>query len=98
MKARNCFGKLTLGALIGIGIGYWIATDPKRRRKIGRFITDAENKVNDVKDGIVERYEGIKDMVRGGFGCDLPDDDLIDEIDIIVAEVTPEVDVEKKKK
>ncbi|GEM_PF-4851553 len=61
MKTRYYVGGLALGALIGVGIGYWIATDPVKRRKINRFVRNAEDKIEDVKDNLVDKFENIKD-------------------------------------
>lgn len=100
MKTKHYLGGLTLGALIGVGIGYWIATDPKKRRKIGRFINDVEDKFVDVKDGLVEKYEDIKGKVFSTCGCgcedDLTDDDRAEIEAIIIAEAIQKDDATKE--
>lgn len=90
MKTGNYFGGLVVGTLIGVGIGYWIATDPVKRRKINRFINEVEDKFEDVKEKIME----AKDNLVSSCGCGASDEDFLVEA-IIAAE---EADLDNSKK
>lgn len=52
MKASYYLGGLALGLIIGGGIGYMVATDPKKRRKINRMLTEINEKVTDISDKV----------------------------------------------
>jgi hypothetical protein len=56
MKTTCNFGSLLLGALIGGAVAYFVASDPKRRAMVQRFMDDlggsVEEKINEVKDFI----------------------------------------------
>jgi hypothetical protein len=45
MKAGYYLGGLTLGLIVGAGIGYLIASDPERRAKVQGFFDEVEDKV-----------------------------------------------------
>jgi hypothetical protein len=45
MKAGYYLGGLTLGLLVGAGIGYIIASDPEKRAKVQGFFDEVEDKV-----------------------------------------------------
>ena len=62
MKASYFLSGLALGVLAGGAIGYLIASDPRKRAKIQRFIDDVgetlEEKVEDVKAKLLGTHEG----------------------------------------
>ena len=49
MKAAYCLGGLTLGLIVGVGVGYKIASNPRNRVKIKSFLNDVERQVKDVE-------------------------------------------------
>ena len=57
MKTGYYLGGLALGLILGGSIGYLIATDPKKRRKINDFFSDLNDKVTDLG----EKVKFVKD-------------------------------------
>lgn len=57
MKAVYCLGGLALGLIVGAGVGYVIASDPKKKEKIDGFFDDVSDKVNDLGEKVVRKYK-----------------------------------------
>lgn len=79
MKASYYLGGLALGLIVGSVVGYAIATDPKKRRKINSFLNDVNDKVDD-----------LKERVKATVGCcceeELTDEEISEIESILNAE------------
>jgi hypothetical protein len=62
MKSSNLLGSLALGVLIGGGIGYLIASDPKKKEKVQGFIDNVEGKMNETVAKIKTKLKGAEEL------------------------------------
>jgi uncharacterized membrane-anchored protein YhcB (DUF1043 family) len=56
MKASYYVSGLALGTLIGAGIGYLIASDPKKRAKIQHFLDNVEEKIEEKVEHVKAKF------------------------------------------
>ena len=87
MKAGYFLGGLALGVIIGGGVGYLVASDPRKKAKIDDFLADVGDKVADLG----EKVNDIGDKVKAGLGLDYCDNLTEEEIIEIEAALAAEM-------
>ena len=63
MKVGYYLGGLALGLIIGGGIGYLIASDPKKKTRIDDFLGDVGDKSNNFSEKIKAELEHCYDSL-----------------------------------
>ncbi|GHT48887.1 hypothetical protein FACS189440_13500 [Bacteroidia bacterium] len=56
MKASYYLSGLALGVLIGGGLGYLIASDPKKKAKIQHFLDNVEEKIGEKVEKVKAKF------------------------------------------
>ena len=52
MKTGYCLSGLALGLLVGVGVGYKIASNPRNRVKVRNFFNDVEEQIKGVEEKV----------------------------------------------
>lgn len=107
MKTGYCLGGLALGLIVGAGVGYLIASDPRKKAKIDGFFEDVSDKVNDLGEKVSEKVSDLSekvtelgDQVKAAIGldhCDNLSEEEIIAIETALASESPIADTEGKK-
>lgn len=95
MKAKQYVNGLSLGLLVGGGIVYYITTNPRKRRKVQRFIDNVEEKAKSFGDRVKEKL-GYGE--HGDFQNEISDDELMAIEATIISETIIEAEEEAAKK
>ena len=98
MKAGYYLGGLALGLIIGAGVGYVIASDPKKKEKIDDFLDDVSDKVANLTD----KVRNIGDVVKSAMGMDccdeLTEEDILEIEAVLAAEAAEDFTEAAKEK
>jgi|GEM_PF-3263083 len=99
MKAGYYLGGLALGLIIGGGIGYMIASDPKKKAKIDDFLADAGEKIADLSDKVSDIGNRVKSgLGLDGYDCDdLSEEEIVEIEAVLAAKIGDEHGVASKK-